>query len=246
MKNFLFIFFSLVFINNCSHAGGDIISESSRETSSGITYRTRLIHDPEKIEAFTKQFPFSSVASLIDVEPNHNSKSMLWNPMYDVLSMGEKRISQNGEKILYTNSLRNCVGVTIWDPERKIAGLYHVSNMQLGEHSFTFEDGFLKPILEKITDPSRTTVNIVSSYWSENVTEVIQLLQGKGFPISGVSIPDGVIENKDLETNIYVNKDTVSKDYLNEGEEKPESVLCIDSQTGQVGFKHYNTRVFFY
>jgi hypothetical protein len=66
--------------------------------------------------------------------------------------------------------------------------------MELGERNFLFQEWFLDKIKSFSEDLSSLEINLASCYWSKDLVEVIDLLQTQGFRISGLYVPDALLE----------------------------------------------------
>ena len=226
-------------VGNSSIQAGHTICEETQEIESmmegNYKYTSRLIHDPQKIESFSQ--PFQHVNPVENQLEFTQDFAERMRAGYDMFGMSEQRISQHESKILYTDGLVDCIGLSVWDPSNKVASLKHVTKMELGDNNSIFKEYFIAPLMSKITDPSNTTVNIVSSYGTKDTLEVIEIMQANGFPISGISIPNAAIEITKTEFNRYVDESTTPQNYFSET--TPMAAMCIDTQTGKVGFKYY-------
>ncbi|MBY0501204.1 MAG: hypothetical protein K2P93_04295 [Alphaproteobacteria bacterium] len=236
MKFNFVILFLLFSASNSNIQAGHILHEETREIEclmdGNYKHTSRLIHDPQKIESFSQ--PFQHVNPVENQLEFAQNFSECTKAGYDMFGMSEQRISQSENKILYTSGLVDCIGLSVWDPLNEVASLKHVTKMELGANSSIFKDHFIVPLMSKITDPSKTTVNIVSSYWTKDTLEMIEIMQSYGFPISGISIPKAAMETTKTEFNRYVDKSTTPPIYFSEV--TPMAVMCIDTQTGKVGF----------
>lgn len=206
------------------------ISNSHKGILGEYTFITRLSHNPEKIKSFKQDFDFPTINNELTVETFHPYQQ----EDTVMLMMGEKKIVQDKSLTLFTQGLIDCIGITAWEPESKVAALYHASKMELNpgrEHMFI--DYFIKPLKEKIYSPSNTIVNLVSCYWSDNVLKAISILQENGFSITGLNIPEALVENTEFELNFYINKETASPSYFN----VPRASMAISTQDGRVGYQ---------
>ncbi|MBL0942006.1 MAG: hypothetical protein IBJ00_04690, partial [Alphaproteobacteria bacterium] len=212
------------------------VTDSHRGFIGNYTFTERLIHNPDKVREFLNQYAFSPVVNKQFVE-----KSSSDMPAFEIIEigMGEKRVVQNKDLILYTKGIADCIGIAVWEPEEKIAALYHASKMELRDNELMFKEHFIDVIKKDILDLSKVEVNIISFYWSQDALTVVKLFQKNGFKITGLSIPDAAKENTEFEDNTYINKNTVPSNYLAFKERVPRAAMSLNTRNGQVGYKLY-------
>jgi hypothetical protein len=210
------------------------VSDSHNGFLGHYTFTERLIHNPDKVREFSSQYTFPPVVNKQFIEKSSSDMTG-----FEVFGMGEKRVVRNKNLILYTKEIVDCIGIAVWDPDTKIAALYHASKMELRDNEWIFKEHFIDVIKKDIIDLSNVEVNIISSYWSKDVLTVLNLLQKNGFKITGLSIPDSAKENTEFEYNTYLDKNTVPSNYLTYKESVPSAAMSLNTSNGQVGFKLY-------
>lgn len=189
---------------------GDVVFESvtTADSHHGIlghyTFTTRLINNSEKIKEYKSRYAAIPSVSIETICPKPLATT-------EGFGMGEKRIVSGEEKLLHTDGICDCIGISVWDPATKIACLYHASKMELREMRHLFQEGFLDVIKSFSKD---LQINLASCYWSRDLVEVIDLLQEQGFRISGLYVPDAVIENSEFEHNTYVDREHTPSAYF--------------------------------
>ncbi len=225
----LFLFAGFLSAGKLIHEEG-IACEGGNGRGSYV-YHIRIFDDPEKINEYKKGFSFPEAKNEIEIDESKVS--------YDrQIDMGQSKIVTESDELLYTSSLVDCIGLSVWEEESKTAALYHVSKMELRDMDCLFKDYFLKPLMEKLKNPKDAVMNLVSSFWSRDVIQTINLMKEAGFSISGLSIPDAVNEEGEDALNTYVDASTVSDQYK-EGKSTPNSAMWIDAKTGKMGFSRH-------
>ncbi len=216
----------------------------------GATYTNETIEDPEKIMNF--KAPYGSIPPISElfVHPQlpeetivlPNGGKAICGRACDIetngmkvesFGMGERRVVQEKEELLYTFGICDCIGISIWDPQSKTAGLYHASKMELRENNFLFQENISEIMKFFPANTSCLEVNLASCYWSNDLSEVIDLLQARNFRISGLFSPDVLLESTEHGRKIYVNKETTPLSYFQKT--CCSLIVALNSSTGEIG-----------
>ena len=246
MRVFFVVFFVLSVFGVQKIVAADIILERVTVSDSHggfighYTFTSRLINNPGKIEKFKAAYAAIPVVSEEIVIPQLARTSEhptciveAGGEIVQKLGMGEKRITKGEELLLYTDGICDCIGISVWDSVNKLACLYHASKMELREMKFLFQEGFLDKIKSFSEDLSSLEINLASCYWSKDLIEVIGLLQTQGFRISGLYVPNALLENYEFEYNRYVDRESTPSAYF------PGShaslAMTLNSATGEIG-----------
>ena len=204
------------------------VSDSHKGFMGHYTFTFRLINNPEKIDQFKAAYAAIPVVSEEMVIPQ------LARTSGHPFGMGEKRITKGEELLLYIDGICDCIGISVWDSVNKIACLYHASKMELREMKFLFQEGFLDNIKSFSEDLSSLEINLASCYWSKDLVEVIDLLQTQGFRISGLYVPNALLENSEFECNIYVDRGSRPSAYFVPESAVPSLAMMLNSGTGEI------------
>jgi hypothetical protein len=252
MRVFLWCFFVLSVFGvqktvAAASGAGDIILErvTVSDSHGGIighyTFTSRLINNPGKIEKLKAAYTAIPVVSEEIVIPQLARTSEHPTCIVETagvivqkFGMGEKRITKGEELLLYTDGICDCIGISVWDSVNKIACLYHASKMELGERNFLFQEWFLDKIKSFSEDLSSLEINLASCYWSKDLVEVIDLLQTQGFRISGLYVPDALLEISEFELNTYVDRGGTPSAYLVPESAVPSLAMTLNSGTGEI------------
>ena len=252
MRVFFVVFFVLsVFcvqkiVAAASGAADTILERVTDSDSHGgfigcYTFTSRLINNPGKIEKFKADYAAIPVVSEEIVIPQLARTSEHLTCIVETggeivqkFGMGEKRITKGEELLLYTDGICDCIGISVWDSVNKIACLYHASKMELREMKFLFQEGFLDNIKSFSEDLSSLEINLASCYWSKDLVEVIDLLQTQGFRISGLYVPDALLENSEFEYNTYVDRGSTPSAYFVPESPVPSLAMMLNSGTGKI------------
>ena len=217
------------------------VSDSHKGFMGHYTFTFRLINNPEKIDQFKAAYAAIPVVSEEIVIPQLARTSEhptciveTAGAIVQKFGMGEKRITKGEELLLYTDGICDCIGISVWDSVNKIACLYHASKMELREMNFLFQGEFLDKIKSFAEDLSSLEINLASCYWSKDLVEVIDLLQTQGFRISGLYVPDALLENSEFEYNTYVDRGSTPSAYFVPESPVPSLAMMLNSGTGEI------------
>lgn len=206
-----------------------IESDSHKGVIGKYTFNQRIVHAPSKVDDVKKRAPFPQFTS---DDINDSARQSRY------VEMGHSLIVQNEEGIISTSDIRDCIGISVWDPLSRTAALYHASKMELRKNAGMFNDYFLDFLKEKISKPEATVVKLASCYWSKDLFQVVDLLEKGGFNISGLWVPDAFMEDtSEFVSTTYINKGTTPKSYHSWKNGIPSISMKIDIGTGKVDVK---------
>jgi len=209
----------------------------------------RLIHSPQTIERIKSPYagiPIISAELISSQLPiayiEIFGKKCIQGRPYEVethgmnvesLHMGEKKVLRGEEdKLLYTSGICDCIGISVWDPLSSSACLYHVSKMELRESVHLFQE-FLDEIKGFSENSSSLEINLASCYWSEDLIQVLDLFRAQGLCISGLYVPNALMEYSD-KLNIFIDKEITPAAYFFR-DSFPFLAMTLNTSTGKTG-----------
>lgn len=163
------------------------------------TVTTTIISDDRVFAELHRQYPYPEIAS--DEKPE----------VLGQRGMGFRGVIRKNadDGFLHISHLNDCVGVVL--NGNTYSGAYHVSFMDLREfyrpQELNKKGNFAKWLDEyKATEInfSQARVFIASSFWTQNVDDVITILKDRGLDVHHMSIPDLKLVSTDANREVFI------------------------------------------
>ncbi len=201
------------------------------------TVTTTIYSDDRLFKGLRNQYPYPKI-------PSYEKPEFL--RQQDILACGDIRENAEGTS-LRIDRITESVGVILNGAE--YSGAYHPSRMDLREFcnpQNLKENGTFAKWLDrykaKEINFSKAKVFIASSFWTQNVDDVIALLIGRGFEVHSMSIPDLQLSPLvDAETEVSISSISpyLERILALEGRLIPLSTqLSVNTQTGEAWCNH--------
>jgi hypothetical protein len=221
--------------------------------------------DPEKVDEFKNQLKLDRVTFKPyegDVKQGGESGVLTES---DTFGMGEMKFSNpsseelkkldipyfaisNGKyPILSTSGVRDCIAIASFDPETKKASLFHCSKMDIRPNDFNkkpIEESFI-PWFKKVFSEGGPQTYLITSCYSQDLFDLIEIMDKNGISINGIDVPDIVltppkISEKKVETIVYTNEEMANEfPLLKEISALPSARVILDKKTGEIYVDRY-------
>lgn len=181
---------------------------------SEIPLSTHVYHAPDRVRELKDNLlhiPDMPASSFQISQAPFSEKNYI-----DVATSEYKFCHTNPSKVLYTTAVIDCIALCIYDTDTQTFMLSHVSKMSLRGHErghpTYFEKWEIPDIEKNFPDKRRTKIYIISTYYSQDLLEVVKTLKHHGYELSGKHILDRAYRYKDAycrQREVFLDKQTV-------------------------------------
>lgn len=242
----IFIFLSILFTKPLFST---VLDECATECYDGIKehciYTKQLILDPTRVEQFKQDFaehlgyvpnPISSEEKVLE-QTQYALQESVGTSEYIFEKPGKKRY-------FHTAGVIDCITLVAFNTQEKKSVLFHVSKMDIRPNedmkgANLFEKYFL-PCFQQYFKDTQYQSFLISSVWSQDTTLFAQILKKNNILITGMNIPDVVIEFGYEGKNAYHQTFVSSADspYKN-AKTSISTAILFDTESGNLSFSRY-------
>ena len=205
-------------------------------TEKTFPYTYRVVHNPQKIAPYKEKI--TSTGTVFAHYPN-------FKPNTSDIGMGQFKFAQDGDAILETSGLRDCIALVAFDETTKKSVLYHVSKMELRPNDFgdlMFEKYFMVEFL-KFFGATKPKITLIGSAYSRDLYKLLDLLNQYDLRVSEYNFPDIAVEESQtvdpqthliLDGSMTIFLDKTSVQLENNAKGLPDTSVLLNSHDGSI------------